>query len=146
METTDSALTTPKTNSVGKRSWVMPVLAGFVVFAAVLAGACSSDPAEQIHGAWYWPEQGVYESLDEDGQWGVWLSGDLEGDPYDWGTYTFDGEVLTYHNAEGSVCSGATAVWRVAFSEDGDEAIQMFVEDSCSSVRGQDRVLTRHLP
>ena len=136
METATRAL--PRGTSC--RGWTL------VLMAAVLAGGCSSYSAETIHGAWHWPEQGVYESLDAEGHWGVWLTGSLEGDPYDWGTYTFDGEVLTYHNAEGSVCSGATAVWTVEFKMGGDEAHQKFVEDSCSSVRGQDRVLIRHSP
>jgi hypothetical protein len=136
----ESNTSTATSQGTTRRGWAL------VLMAAVLVGGCSSYSAETIHGAWHWPEQGVYESLDAEGNWGVWLSRSLEGDPYDWGTYTFDGETLTYNNAKGSVCSGATAVWTVQFAKGGDEAHQKFVEDSCSSVRGQDRVLIRHSP
>jgi hypothetical protein len=112
------------------------------------AGSTTSvvDTADLIHGAWHWPEQDVYENYGDDGQFGVFLNSDVSGDPYDWGTYTFDDETLTFHNADGSVCPGATAVWTVRFSDDGTESHQTFVEDSCASVRGQDRVLIRQTP
>jgi len=144
METIASLATTRRTTG---RRWMLVLMAGLVVLAAVLAGGCSSDSSETIHGTWHWPKYGVYEILDEDGTFSVYLSRVFGGNPYDWGTYTFDGEVLTYQNAEGSVCPGATAVWTVEFAEGGDEARQTLVEDSCSgSDRSVDRVLVRYSP
>jgi hypothetical protein len=61
----------------------------------------------------------------------------------DWGTYTFEGGVLTYFNADDSECAGAVAVWEVVFSVDGNEAQETFVSDTCNSIRGRDRVLVR---
>ncbi len=134
---------TPTSRKPMRRMMTALLLGGMLLSA--LAG-CSAEDDDRIIGVWHWPEQGVYENLDEDGQFGVFTNSDIVGDPYDWGTYTFDGETLTIHNAEGSVCSGATAVWTVWFSDDGTESHQTFVEDSCASVRGQDRVLIRQTP
>ena len=103
----------------------------------------------QIHGTWLWEEYGAYEQIAEDGTWGAWFDSGLSGDPFDWGTYTFDGETLTYYNADGSYCSGAVAVWTVEFSEDGQQLTRTFVEDSCTSpdlVRNQDAVVIRQTP
>ena len=116
----------------------------------VVAG-CSSDDdaADQIHGTWRVGEQSIYTELAEDGTWGVWTNADLAGDAYDWGTYTFDGETLVFSNAEGSYCDGAVAIWTVEFSDNGQEARQTFVEDSCTApgvTRGQDMVLVRQTP
>ena len=104
-----------------------------------------SDPADVIQGTWYWAEYDAYETFDGDGEWSVREG--LEGGTFDWGTYTFEGGVLTLFNAEGSYCSGAVAAWEVTFSEDENELHETFVEDSCTgSVRGQDRVVIRHSP
>ena len=128
---------------------------GLVALAVAAAGIWwfairdSGIDADQIHGTWLLEDYGAYENVAEDGTWGVWLNADLTGDPFDWGTYTFDGEELTLYNAEGSYCSGAVAVWTVVFSEDGQQATRTFVEDSCTApdlVRNQDAVLIRQTP
>ena len=135
-----------------RSNWVRVVLAAFVVLAVAAAGIWWSairdggTDTDQIHGTWLWEEYGAYENLAEDGTWGVWFDAGLQGDPSDWGTYTFDGDRLTYYNAEGSYCSGAVAAWTVEFSEDGQQATQTFIEDSCTApglVRNQDRVIVR---
>ena len=121
-----------------------------LVVLLVVAG-CSSDDgaADQIHGTWLWEKYSAYSEMAEDGTWGVWSNAGLVGDPYDWGTYTFNGETLVFSNAEGSYCDGAVAIWTVEFSDNGQEARQTFVEDSCTAPgvdRGQDMVLVRQTP
>jgi len=116
-----------------------------------LVAGCTSgdDAADEIHGTWLVEGIGVYTELAEDGTWGVWENAALAGEPYDWGTYTFDGETFVMTNAEGSECDGAVATWTVEFSDDGQEARETFVEDSCTGsgvVRGQNMVLIRQTP
>lgn len=109
----------------------------------------SSTAADQIHGTWHWEEQGVYEGMAEDGTWVVSLNADLAGDPYGWGTYTFDGETFVMTSAADSYCQGGVASWTVEFSDNGQESRQTFVEDSCTTpgvTRGRDRVLVRQTP
>ena len=93
-----------------------------VVLLAVLftAAGCTSDDdaADEIHGTWLVEGAGLYTELAEDGTWGVWQNAALEGDPYDWGTYTLDGETFVMTNAEGSFCEGSVATWTVEFSSD----------------------------
>jgi hypothetical protein len=126
----------------------MPVV---LLAVLLLIAGCGSDDgaADQIHGTWLVEGQGAYTEMAEDGTWGVWTNADLVGDAYDWGTYTFDGETLVLSNAEGSYCDGAVASWTVEFSDNGQEARQTFVEDSCTAAgvtRGQDMVLVRQTP
>ena len=116
----------------------------------VVAG-CSSDDAaaDQIHGTWLVGRQSVYLQFAEDGTWGGWQNPGLAGDPFDWGTYTFDGETLVQTNAEGSYCDGAVAIWTVEFSDDGQESKQTIVDDTCTDERvkkGVTRVLVRQTP
>ena len=109
----------------------------------------TTQPADRIHGTWFWARYSAYEDLAEDGTWGVWFTADLAGHPHDWGTYTFDGETLVYTNAEYSWCPGSVATWTVEFSDDGQESRQTFVEDTCTRAgtdRGKDRVLVRQTP
>jgi hypothetical protein len=115
----------------------------------VVAGCTSDDASDQIHGTWLLEQYSAYEEFAEDGTWGVWEHADLAGNPYDWGTYTFDGETLVMTNAEGSYCPGSVATFTVEFSDNGQEARETFVEDTCTkatAVRGQDRVLIRQTP
>ena len=111
------------------------------------AGNVMVDPNERV--GKLRQDQFAYEEMAEDGTWGVWTNADLVGDPYDWGTYTFDGETLVYSNAEGSFCDGAVAIWTVEFSDSGQEARLTFVEDSCTTpgvTRAKDQVLVRQTP
>lgn len=154
---------TPQYNSSpdaidGRSGRRLPIIAAIVAIAVVAAGFWwfgvrdTDDPAEQLYGTWLWERYGAYENYSEDGTWRMkfdpnFVDGAL--DSVDWGTYTFDGETLTMHNAEGSYCPGATIVSTVEFSEDGQELRGTFVEDSCTVpgvVRGQDRVLARQSP
>ena len=117
-----------------------------LVLGLCLAACGGSDASDQIHGTWYWADYGAYETFESDGTWTAQMS--LDEEPFDWGTYTLEDGVLTSTNADDSYCPGGSAVWEVAFSEDGDELRETTVSESCTnfSVRGQDRVLARHTP
>ena len=112
-----------------------------------LAACGSSGDTDQIHGVWEIPAFPVYESFDDDGEFVVALSPDL-AEPFEWGTYTFDGELLTLNNADDSdFCPGTSVTWMVEFSDDGDAADRTFVEDSCAMTdRGRDLVMIRESP
>jgi hypothetical protein len=112
-----------------------------------LAACGSSDANDQIRGMWNIPVFGVYESFDDGGEFVVALSPDLAV-PFEWGTYTFDGEFLTLTNANDSdLCPNTSVTWTVEFSDDGDEAERTFVEDSCAMTdRGQDFIMIRESP
>ena len=141
----------------GKGRWAGWALS-WVVVAAVVAGGCAesdpaeSDPTEQIQGAWHdiTPGHGVYLTFEEEGDWGLYLSSDVEGSssPYAWGTYTLDGvEITMVDNPSSPTCGGDIAKWTVTFSENGDEANFAFIEDSCtSSSRGEDWTLIKQSP
>lgn len=123
-----------------------PALVVLGLFLTACGG--TSDEAEAILGTWVVPVGVVnaYETFRADGTWDVY-----EGDepPHDWGTYTLEDGILTMTNADDSYCgSGGSAVFEVAFSEDGNELREEVVSESCSkqSLRGRDRVLTRHTP
>ncbi len=112
------------------------------------ACASSNDEAEAIHGTWVFRIGVVnaYETFRPDGTWDVY-----EGDepPHDWGTYTLEDGILTMINADDSYCGpDSSAVFEVNFSEDGNELREEVVSESCAkqSLRGRDRVLTRHIP
>ena len=133
----------------------LPIVAAIAAIAVLAAGFWwfgvrdTGDAAEPLYGTWLVEDFGAYENFREDGTWQMKFDPNfVEGvlDSVDWGTYTFDGETLTMHNADGSYCSGATIVSTVAFSEDGQEAQRTFVSDTCTApgvVRGQDNVIVR---
>ncbi len=94
-----------------------------------------ADPAAQLYGQWA-IAGGVYMTYERDGSWGI--SYQPGGDPFAGGTFTFDGEVLTYTDIEtGSNCPGSeTGVYEVEFTAEGDLQLSL-VEDDCS-VRAND--------
>jgi hypothetical protein len=68
-------------------------------------------------------------SFNEDGTWGV-AAQDVSGS-FDWGTFTFDGEVLTMSSdPESQVCL-ETGTYEAAFTAEGDLELNV-VEDPCS--------------
>lgn len=93
------------TPSVGKRNWAMPLVSGFVVLALALRGVWwfavrdSGDPAEDLYGEWL-TGGGVTMSYGADDSWGG-SHPTYGSSAFDWGTYTFDGEVLTYFTDPG---------------------------------------------
>ena len=133
----------------------LPIAAAIALIAVLAAGFWwfgvrdGGDAAEPLFGTWLVEGFGAYENFRADGTWQMKLDPNfVEGvlDSVDWGTYTFDGETLTMHNAEGSYCSGATIVSTVEFSADGQQAYRTFVSDSCTVagvLRGQDNVIVK---
>ena len=65
-----------------------------LILLVALVAACSSDTSEQIEGVWNDTVTGTYIEYDEEGQYQVDFTPRF-GDPFEWGTYTFDGETLT---------------------------------------------------
>ena len=118
--------------AVGLAPTLLVVAVGGV---ALFMTSGNSDVADdRIVGTWHWPAKDAYERLDANGEWGYWPSNpQLIGNPYDWGTYTFDGETLTYYNAEDSYCRGAVALYTVEFHEEGTKAVKFFVSDTCDA-------------
>jgi hypothetical protein len=113
-----------------------------VVAVAMLAGSCSSGATDitasetaateaVMYGEWL-TTHGTTMSYDEDGTWTAQhASTGLE--PFDWGTYTFDGELLTYSTDSGSLScqEGQTGVYEAALTNDGSLSLKR-VEDPCS--------------
>ena len=111
----------------------------------VLVAACGgSDTSEQIEGVWEDMVTSAYIEYDEEGQYQVDFTPRF-GDPFEWGTYTFDGETLTQSTAsEAPSCPDTSVTWTVVFSEDGDQTAWTLVEDSCmGSERSQDLMMIR---
>jgi len=110
----------------------------------VLCVACSSESSEQIRGRWFDSTAGVYLEFDADGEYMVAVNSDL-AEPFEWGSYTFDGGSLTQDTASDSpVCPSTSVTWTVILSDDSEQADLTFVEDSCvPATRSQDLVLIR---
>ena len=133
----------------------LPIAAAIALIAVLAAGFWwfgvrdTGNAAEPLYGTWLVEDFGAYENFGDEGTWQMKFDPNfVEGvlDSIDWGTYTFDGETLTMHNAEGSYCSGATIVSTVEFSADGQQAYRTFVSDSCTVagvIRGQDNVIVK---
>ncbi len=145
-------------DAMAGRSRRLPIVAAIAAIAVLAAGFWwfgvrdTGDAAEPLYGTWLVEGFGAYENFREDGTWQMKLDPNFEEgvlDSIDWGTYTFDGETLTMHNAEGSYCSGATIVGTVEFSDDGREAHRTFVSDTCTVPgvdRAQDLVIVKQAP
>ncbi|NIS83381.1 MAG: hypothetical protein GTO14_25015 [Anaerolineales bacterium] len=54
----------------------------------------------------------------------------LESSPVGWGTFAFDGELLTFFSDEEENCRGKTGIYNISFGDEG-ETIYIKVEDSC---------------
>jgi hypothetical protein len=133
-----------------------PIRLATVLLMLFLVAGCSSDDgdlstAEQLYGTWHdvTPSlNGYYLIFDEEGIVDTYFTSDVDGSPFQWGTYTLDGDILTMTDAlDAPYCEGAVSVWTVAFSPDGDESYFTFVSDECSSsARGVDWTLARQSP
>ncbi|MBG7605873.1 MAG: hypothetical protein IZT58_14805 [Actinobacteria bacterium] len=113
-----------------------------LVLAAVLAlplgtMACSNDepdPAEQLHGDWRTGE-GLPLLFEPDGTWSV--ADGVGQEPFDTGTFTFDGSTLTVDTDESSEsCAGQTGTYEVAFIDPAMVALEP-IEEECGA-RGSD--------
>ena len=98
----------------------------------VATSACSSSESEDLYGVWITPGESLRMSFNEDDSWDVARH---EGFPVGWGTFTFDGELLTFSTDPDNVtCPGATGIYDAAFADDGDLELNV-VEDECVALR-----------
>ena len=118
-----------------------------VVCASVLIlSACQQAQTEKsLYGIW--DHHNVRYKFNEDGSWSmVGIESSViftqdETDPINWGTFTFDGKLLTMFTDEGSRdCSGQTGIYEVTFPEEESwNLLFKKVEDPCS-VREKDMI------
>lgn len=90
--------------------------------------ACSSSESEDLYDVWITPGNSIYLSLNEDDSWGIAYHEGI--DPFDWGTFTFDGELLTFFIDPDSVSCYTTGTYDAAFTAEGDLELNV-VEDPC---------------
>lgn len=128
-----------------------------LLLAAVLALplgtiACSNDepdPAEQLQGDWR-TGKGLLLLLEPDGTWSV---ADARGvppelwdgiEPFDTGTFTFDGSTLTVvADTNGVGCAGITGTYEVAFIDPAMVALEPIAEECAARERDFQQGLTR---
>ena len=95
----------------------------------VATSACSSSESEDLYGVWITPGNSIYLSLNEDDSWGIAYHEGI--DPFDWGTFTFDGELLTFSTDPDNVtCPDKPGTYDTAFTAEGDLELNV-VEDLC---------------
>ena len=100
----------------------------------VATSACSSSESENLHGVWITPTESNYMSFNEDDSWSV--AQEESTDPFDWGTFTFDGELLTFStDPDARICSDGTGTYDAAFTAEGDLELSV-VEDPCGGRAG----------
>ena len=106
-----------------------------LVVAMVVAGCGDddgADVAEQLHGTWYAEWERAYHTWEPDGSWYV-VAGTVEGDPYDTGTYTVDGSIVTVDTDDDArTCPQTTGRYEVTFV-DSDTMVVELIEDECLS-------------
>jgi hypothetical protein len=107
------------------------------------ASACSSSDSEDLYGVWITPGEGLHMSFNEDGSYAVVHPEDPDR-PAAFGTFTFDGELLTLStdpaskncspNSGTGIAADATGTYEVAFTAEGDLEVND-VEDPCVLAR-----------
>jgi hypothetical protein len=138
-----------------------------VVGAVALASSTSTDspPAttpttqavsEEIYGVWITSgDKGLHMSFNEDGSYAVFHPEDPDR-PAAFGTFTFDGELLTFTtdpasrncspNAGTGIAADAVGIYEAAFTDEGDLVLND-VDDPCVQARVQTRgTLVRYSP
>jgi len=97
--------------------------------------ACSWSDSEDIYGVWISPGDGVHMSLNEDGSYSV-VHPDADPDsPIGWGTFTFDGELLTFTlDPDVKECGRMVGTYDAAFTAEGDLELND-IEDPCVKAR-----------
>ena len=115
---------------------VRALMIGLLVLAMVAAGCGdddeSADGAEQLYGTWYADWEDAYHTWEPDGSWYV-VAGAVEGDPYDTGTYTFDGSIVTLDTDDDArTCPQMAGSYEVTFS-DPDTMSPELIDDECPS-------------
>ena len=99
------------------------------------------DPAEQLHGDWR-TGKGLLLLFEPDGTWSV---ADAVGlDPFDTGTFTFDGSTLTVVAHTNTVgCAGLTGTYEAAFIDPAVVALEPIEEECAALGRDFQQGLTR---
>jgi hypothetical protein len=95
----------------------------------ILSSCQQEHSEEQLIGIW--SNTYTYFMYGEDGSFSTAYSVEgLESAPTDWGTYTFDGELVTMYPDEMGYCRGQTISFEVSFSAEG-EVLYTAIEYSC---------------
>jgi hypothetical protein len=91
----------------------------------------TEDPAERLYGTWDVSAVRSYHTWEPDGTW--YVAAATGGDPYDFGTYTVDGSIVTLNTeADSPECPGTTGNWEVTFI-DADTISWEVIDDECAS-------------
>ncbi len=102
---------------------------------AVTSGVLSPTtptPEQALPGVWY--TQSFHPLvIGEDGSWS--LRADVTGLSWTWGTYTFDGDVLTLTTDDDALCEGNTGIYQVAISQAENQIHFTLVDDTCVARR-----------
>jgi hypothetical protein len=126
--------TSRDTIPAGHPSPVLPIgrllrLPGLFALAIALLSGCGGDTIDDLYGEWR-TSGGTTVTLGADGTWGAQHS--LYGpEPFDWGTFTFDGETLTFFTAAGGLScqEGQTGIYEATIS--GDSLDMKQIEEPC---------------
>ena len=117
------------------------------VMLVLAMSACSSSDSEDIYGVWLTggPE-GVLVSFNEDGSFSV-VHPEAGPHPAGWGTFTFDGELLTFTNdPDVPECGKMVGIYDAEFTAEGGLKLND-VEDPCVKARREMRgTLVRYSP
>ena len=101
----------------------------------VASGGCtSSEDASDVYVGTWVSEGGMYAEFHEDGTFSKGLEvSSIESNPWEYGTYSFDGEVLRITTAEASPhCAGIDASYDAEPSEDGTFIAHAVIDDACA--------------
>jgi hypothetical protein len=117
-----------------------------VVFTCIIIlSACQQTQTEEsLYDTW--DGLGMYMVFNDDGSWFEACTVDeLESNPNMYGTFTFDGKLLTIFTEETRYCPGETGIYEVEFPKEGFWDVTFtLVEDPCQDRakvmrRGMDR-------
>jgi hypothetical protein len=119
------------------------------VMLVLATSACSSSDSEEIYGVWISPgAEGLHMSFNEDGTWNVFHPDADPDRPAGFGTFTFDGELLTFStdpdsrncspNAGTGIAADAVGIYEAAFTAQGDLEVAE-VDDPCVQARRGNR-------
>lgn len=89
---------------------------------------------ELLIGVWVAPNHGVLITFDGEGNHFVSY---FDGEPFDFGPYLLEGNILTFVSGEGQeVCTdGSTGMYEIAITADGQEVHADVVSDGCTERR-----------
>lgn len=98
-----------------------------------LASSIQGDLAEQVYGDWQTGLEGLTAAFEPDGTWSV--TGVDKVEPFDTGTFTFDGSTLVVETDDSSqTCNGHTGTYEVTFVDASTASLDV-IEDGCRKRR-----------